>query len=146
MTIVGHTWDFRGFWYLYHSVCYVFTKLLHPLVKRWRRTGLRCVVYIVDGICAARSRVECSAAEEIVLSDLGKAGFILSTENVLDPVQKGNWLGCVIDLCVGSFFVPSEKISRLQSNVASLTLHGQFVCVHFAVLLAKLFQRALQLA
>ena len=35
------------------SACYVFTKLLQPLMKKWRSEGLRTIVYTDDGICAA---------------------------------------------------------------------------------------------
>ena len=107
------------------SACYVFTKLRHLLVKRWRSMGLCCIVYIDDGICAARTEAECMAARDVIVSDLGEAGFILSIPKcVLDPIQKGNWLGFILDSGVGSFYVPSEKISRLQSSVASLNLNG----------------------
>ena len=105
------------------SACYVFTKLLRPLVKRWRSMGLRCIVYIDDGICASMTKVECLAAKEILLADLDKAGFILSLEKcALCPVQKGNWLGFIIDLANGSFLVPSDKITRLQSRIGSMNL------------------------
>ena len=36
--------------------CYVFTKLMRPLVKLWRSKGIRCVVDIDDGIIAAAGR------------------------------------------------------------------------------------------
>ena len=65
------SWPYLGFswgsgparrWYTFRvlpfglsSACYVFTKLLRPLVKRWRSKGLRCIVYIDDGICASKS-------------------------------------------------------------------------------------------
>ena len=107
------------------SACYVFTKLLRPLVKRWRSMGLRCVVYIDDGIGAARTETECVAARDVIISDLGEAGFILSIPKcVLDPIQRGEWLGFVLDLGVGSFYVPNEKVSRLQSSVAFLNLNS----------------------
>ena len=132
-------WPYLGFswgsgpdtrWYAFKvlpfglaSACYVFTKLLRPLVKRWRSMGLCCVVYIDDGICAAKSEPKCNAAKEIILSDLDSAGFILSISKcMLDPVQRGDWLGFTLDLRAGSFFVPGEKVSRLQSTIASLNL------------------------
>ena len=33
--------------------CYIFTKLIKPLVKCWRAEGLQAVVYLDDGIVAA---------------------------------------------------------------------------------------------
>ena len=132
-------WPYLGFswgsgpntrWYAFKvlpfglaSACYVFTKLLRPLVKRWRSMGLCCVVYIDDGICAAKSELKCNAAKDMILSDLDSAGFILSISKcMLDPVQRGDWLGFTLDLRAGSFYVPGEKVSRLQSTIASLNL------------------------
>ena len=37
------------------SACYIFTKLVRPLVGYWRRKGLRIVVYLEDGLCAVTS-------------------------------------------------------------------------------------------
>jgi len=36
------------------SACYAFTKLLRPLVRHWRAQGLRAVLYLDDGIVAAK--------------------------------------------------------------------------------------------
>ena len=61
---LGFTWDahsarkWYAFWVLPFGLsiaCYVFMKLLRPLVRRWRSMGLRCVMYIDDGICGASS-------------------------------------------------------------------------------------------
>ena len=52
------------------TACYVFTKVLRPLVKRWRFKGIRCLVYIDDGICAEESNKQCSAAMSSIVSDL----------------------------------------------------------------------------
>ena len=38
------------------TACYVFTKLLRPLVQRWRASGLRVILYNIDnGFCVADS-------------------------------------------------------------------------------------------
>ena len=70
------------------TACYVFTKLLRPLVKRWRSLGLRVIVYIDDGICAAGSHSKCLEYKELVVSDLGKAGFVLNIpKSQLEPLE-----------------------------------------------------------
>ena len=38
------------------SACYIFTKLMHPLVRYWRSLGLRAVVYLDDGLCAVKGK------------------------------------------------------------------------------------------
>ena len=42
--------------------------------------GIRAVVYIDDGIVPAESESQCLRHEEIVLSDLEEAGFLLSID------------------------------------------------------------------
>ena len=97
---LGFSWgegDRKGF-YLFcvlpfglSTACYVFTKLLRPLVKRWRSMGLRAIVYIDDGICASASESEAEKAIDIVVSDLDRAGFVLNImKSQLNPVHVIN--------------------------------------------------------
>ena len=100
------------------TACYVFTKLLRPLVKRWRSLGLRVVIYIDDGICAATSIDKGKADTGIIVRDLDKAGFILNMEkSKLSPQQSGKWLGIEIDLVNGNFFIPEDRIDRLKASL-----------------------------
>ena len=63
-------------------------------------------------------------AKEMILSDLRRAGFILSIAKcMLDLVQRGVWLGFILDLYSGSFLVPCQKVSRLQSSIVSVKLN-----------------------
>ena len=41
------------------TALFVFTKLLRSLVKRWRSQGLKVVIYVDDGICAAAQAPSC---------------------------------------------------------------------------------------
>ena len=38
------------------TACYIFTKIVRPLVHYWRAKGLRIVVYLEDGLCAVAGR------------------------------------------------------------------------------------------
>ena len=70
------------------TACYVFTKLLRPLVKRWRSMGLRAIVYIDDGICASSSMQEAIVNRDAVVSDIESAGIVLNiTKSRLHPVH-----------------------------------------------------------
>ena len=61
--------------------------------------GLRVIVYIDDGICASASESEAEGAQDIVVSDLDRAGFVLNViKTHLEPVHIIDWLGFVIDL------------------------------------------------
>lgn len=103
------------------TACYVFTKLLRPLVKYWRSKGKRIVIYIDDGICASSTLQEAESDSAMVASDLDDAGFVLNVpKSKLSPHQVGDWLGFIVDLLSGCFRVPGEKIDRLKKSIASM--------------------------
>ena len=58
------------------TACYIFTKIVRPLVHYWRAKGLRIVVYLDDGLCAVAGRQAALEASQLVRSTLDKAGFI----------------------------------------------------------------------
>ena len=68
------------------TACYVFTKLLRPVVKYLRAKGVRVVVYIDDGIAVGDGFDQTAAISELIRSTLHKAGFVLNEEkSVLMP-------------------------------------------------------------
>ena len=130
-------WPYLGFswgvglarrWYTFRvlpfglsTACYVFTKLMRPLVKRWRSLGFRCIVYIDDGICTASSEQRCMVETAQIVSDLECAGFVLNSDKSrLKPQQIGPWLGFIINLVEGKFMVPEEKVSKLVKSIESI--------------------------
>ena len=62
------------------TACYVFTKLIRPLVKHWRGQELQAVVYLDDGIVAANGMEAARRASEMVKQDLARAGFVAHKE------------------------------------------------------------------
>ena len=112
-TYLGFSWSINGVRKFYKfrvlpfglsTACYVFTKLLRPLVKRWRSFGYRVILYIDDGIGIASSHTECVTIRNAILSDLEKAGLVLNIKkSQLVPKRVGVWLGFIIDLEHGMF-------------------------------------------
>ena len=58
---LGFSWEFKGEKRFFEfivlpfglsSACYIFTKLMRKLVKKWRSAGIKCVMYLDDGIGA----------------------------------------------------------------------------------------------
>ena len=70
------------------SACYIFTKLLRPLVKRWRSMGLHVVLYIDDGVCASATEAKLIEDRDIILSDLEHAGFVLNIAKSHQPFSQ----------------------------------------------------------
>ncbi len=97
------------------TACYIFTKLLRPLVRYWRARGLRILVYLDDGLCMTAGSLKASEASELVCATLVRAGFVAHpTKSVWQPMQRLQWLGFVIDLALGQIEVPKEKLQTLQ--------------------------------
>ena len=63
------------------TACYLFTKLMRPLVKHWRGQGLRAIMYLDDGIIAVAGKEAACAASKKVQDDLCQAGFITNVAN-----------------------------------------------------------------
>lgn len=57
------------------SACYIFTKLLRPLVKRWRSNGIRSIVYLDDGINASSNFSSALASGNMIYNDLKECGL-----------------------------------------------------------------------
>ena len=81
------------------TACYVFTKVLRPLVKHWRPQGIKTIIHIDDGIVGAESETQCAKCRDVVLDDVKHAGFYLLSLNKChsNPQKVGAWLGVIID-------------------------------------------------
>ena len=103
------------------SACYAFTKLMRPLVKKWRGQGIRCVVYLDDGIAGDASYTQCKNISDLIQSDLRNAGLTINAKkSKLEPSQNGNWLGFDINTRLMIFSVPRRKIEKIQGLITSV--------------------------
>ena len=99
------------------SAPYIFTKVIRPLVKKWRSEGKSIVVFLDDGL---RFGASLRVSSE-VRSDLIDAGFVPNVQkSVWIPVQKMEWLGYDIDLVDGSFAVPQRRIAGISDGIDSI--------------------------
>ena len=103
------------------SACYIFTKLVRPLVKYWRAKGLRILVYLDDGLCAVGGESNALEASLLVCSTLEQAGFVANTaKSIWTPTQRLQWLGFVIDLSKGHIEVPGDKVATLRKKLQAI--------------------------
>ena len=100
------------------SACYMFTKLVRPLVKYWRGHGLRIIVYLDDGLCATKGETNALEASALVQSTLNSAGFVAhATKSIWKPTQRLQWLGFVVDLSKGQIEVPEDKLAAVKGKL-----------------------------
>ena len=100
------------------TACYIFTKLMRPLVRLWRGRGLKAIVYLDDGIIAVEGKSQALRESAQVQYELRCAGFVVNAEkSVWDPNKDMEWLGFRIDLAKGEFTVPEHKLVKLKSHL-----------------------------
>ena len=105
---------------------YVFTKVLRPMVKKWRGEGKSTSLYLYDGIIVGKTHAETLPFAAQAMHDLEEAGFTINRDkSKLAPAQKGVYLGFIIDSQQMMFIAPPEKISQLKSLV-EVALKGKF--------------------
>ena len=93
------------------TACYLFTKLLRPLVSRWRSLAHVSLVYIDDQLTA-------KAASSIQRKDLSLSGLKQNeAKSDWQPRQIGQWLGFIIDTLRMSYPVPDKKIASLKKAI-----------------------------
>ena len=97
---------------------FIFTKVCRPLVKLWRLSGVKIVLYLDDGFSISNSFADCLSNANFVKDSLLKAGFIPNQEkSVWQPTNTCDWLGIVLDTKEGSLCIPEGRILSLLSSL-----------------------------
>ena len=97
------------------SACFCFTKLMRPLVKRWRSMGHNSVVYLDDGFGSQPDRTSAVAAALIQRKELDSSGLLVNEEKShWVPMQVGEWLGFLINTISMTFRIPEKKVCKLK--------------------------------
>ena len=127
---VSHAWSIAGSTRYFcfsvlpfglSSACYCFTKLLRPLVKRWRSMSHNGFVYLDDGISGSHDYISVRAAGNIQRNDLASAGFVTNEEKSnWEPVQIGEWIGFLINVIRLTFQISQKKLEKLRSSMELL--------------------------
>ena len=106
---------------------YIFTKLLRPLVKLWRRRGFHSVIYLDDGIGLEETYEKAEYAAHHTHADLYAAGFIVADEkSVWQPTHVIEWFGLTWDAKAGNLAISDKRISKatkLLRTAAECPIH-----------------------
>ena len=126
------------------SACYLFTKLMRPLVRHWRGRGLKAIVYLDDGIIAVKGEKRACEESRLVRFELESAGFILNQEkSYWIPSKTMEWLGFNIDLAKGEFSVPPSKLEVLKSQLQAVAEAPMVPARQLASLVGKIMSMSL---
>ena len=67
----------------------MFSKMMRPLVKLWRSKGLKAVMYLDNGICAVKGKIEAKKASAWVRDALECAGLVVHESKSVWLAQRG---------------------------------------------------------
>lgn len=95
---------------------YVFTKVTRVLVRRWRSMGLRCQLYMDDGLGGDGSFDDAQRVGGRMKSDLEKAGFVVNErKSCWVPSQKVEALGLEVNFAEGRVKVSTRRVQKFKA-------------------------------
>ena len=104
---------------------FIFTKMQRPLVKYWRGKGLRIFTYLDDGAGVESTFEETQRTSNEVQQNIRLSGLLAQEEKCQgEPTQRGELLGCIMDLQTGSFQVPEKKVQYFQNTLQTIVSKG----------------------
>lgn len=93
----------------------IFTRVMLPVMKRLRESGIRIVVYLDDLLILAQSAEEAAQHRDLTLRLLMSLGWLINgKKSVLTPAQRMTYLGVEIDSNNMTFSLGEDKLRKLR--------------------------------
>lgn len=100
---------------------FFFAKVTRVVAAHWRRSGIRCLVYLDDFFFAFSSPDEATAGMHRILADLFMLGLCVNRDkSVLEPTQRLQFLGLFLDSAFMAFQVPQAKVDATLGRIRGL--------------------------
>ena len=104
----------RGLPMGFTNSCAIWTKISRVLTRMWRERGWRVCGYIDDFLFVASSEEEAWKMLKQALRDIEALGLAPSYKKTIQPTRRLKFLGILVDARLQRFFVPGEKIEKIQ--------------------------------
>lgn len=102
--------------YMLWSWSRIFTKLLKIPISILRRLNIRVIIYVDDLLMLGFSKEELIQARDIIIFLLQHLGFVINQKKcALQPVQKINFLGLIVNSKSMTLALTAEKIAKVKS-------------------------------
>ena len=117
----------------------VITKVVRPLVKHWRRRGIRIVAYLDDGWSHDKTQKGCKQNSDRIKGDLEAAGFVVNKEkSIWEPTQCIEWLGLIWDTKTGTLSIPDRRIESALFSIENVQKHAKTTARKLAQITGKI--------
>ena len=101
---------------------FLFTAILRPVKLHISKLGIPSVLYLDDLLYGGSTEVESYKNRDRVLETLGNAGFIVSKSKSIKPTQQIRFLGLIICSVNMKFFIPEDKLCKIEDFAKDLLL------------------------
>ena len=150
---LGFCWNFNGVnRYFYFTVLpfglatagHIFTKIMRCLVKHWREAGLRCIVYLDDGLIFSPNEALAKIHSALVKSDLASSGLVDNEDkSTWIPTQCLIWLGVGIDLSEGFLYITNRRIESVYVLIKKALFRSRLTARKLACIVGKIISMSL---
>ena len=103
------------------TACYLFTKLMRPLINKWRGEGKLVTMFLDDGYGCAKDFENTALLSQEVKSDLLLSGFIPNfSKCIWVPVQLLEFLGILLDSMHNRIYIPDRRVEKVLSTIENI--------------------------
>ena len=123
---------------------HIFTKVCRVLIKKWRDSGYRVIMFLDDGLGIADSQEAASIMVDNIRKDLKSSGFLVAEDKcVWEPTQNIKWLGLIWNSTENCLRISDSRIGDLLGCLKCIlvaTSKGmlQFTARFWAAVIGKL--------
>ena len=97
---------------------HIFTKVVKPLEKHWRYSGINIAIFLDDGWSVDKNLQTCRSNARTVRHDLIRAGFVPNDDkSVWEPTQVLDWLGLTWNAAEGTLSIVPRRIQKIFSTI-----------------------------
>ena len=105
----------------------IFTKCLKLLLVYLQALGVHLLVYLDDFLIMAHKREQCLEQAQLIVGLLEKLGYLINREkSVLEPTQRLEYLGFLIDTCGNKVFLAGNENTQNSESGREISLRTNF--------------------
>ena len=121
MLVGTQVWEFQAAAFGLNILPRLWMQVMKPFQKIWRSRGILMFVYLDDILILGTSPKLLQSQVDSMLLDLEHAGMTVNRKkSILQPTQRLQHLGFVVDFVKGQLCVPKEKVKMVRKDLGKL--------------------------
>ena len=119
----GKVWQIKTLPFGLSQAPWAWTKFLNPLIKKWRKMGVKVIGWLDDIIFAHQDKNLLLKALQTVLDDLSMIGLKVNTKvgkSTLTPTRQLTWCGIYWDSLRMFIKIPQKRMKLVRKEIKDL--------------------------